>query len=41
MIGVLIGAPLDQIRTEGDLEVIGRLLAVVESPDRGFPIVTP
>ena len=41
MLGVLIGAGLDQIGHEGDLEVIGRLLAVIEMPDRNFPIVTP
>ena len=41
MLGVLFGAGLDGIGTEGDLGVIGRLLAVVEFPDPKFPIVTP
>jgi alkyl sulfatase BDS1-like metallo-beta-lactamase superfamily hydrolase len=41
MLPVLIGAGLDQITHEGDLRVIGRLLAVIELPDRNFPIVTP
>ena len=41
MLGALLGVGLDQIGTEGDLDVIGRLLAVIETPDRSFPIVTP
>ena len=41
MLGVILGVGLDQIGTEGDLDVIGRLLAVIETPDRNFPIVTP
>jgi alkyl sulfatase BDS1-like metallo-beta-lactamase superfamily hydrolase len=41
MLGVLVGGGLDGIGTEGDLGVVGRLLSVVESPDRNFPIVTP
>jgi len=41
MLAVLIGAGLDQIGHEGDLGVIGRLMAVIETPDRNFPIVTP
>jgi alkyl sulfatase BDS1-like metallo-beta-lactamase superfamily hydrolase len=41
MLAVLIGAGLDQISHEGDLGVIGRLLAVIQTPDRNFPIVTP
>jgi alkyl sulfatase BDS1-like metallo-beta-lactamase superfamily hydrolase len=41
MLGVVLGGGLDGIGTEGDLAVIGRLLAVIESPDRSFPIVTP
>ena len=41
MLGVILGAGLDQIVTEGDLGVIARLLAVIETPDRNFPIVTP
>lgn len=41
MTGVLFGGGLDGIALEGDLGVITRLLAVVEAPDRNFPIVTP
>ncbi len=41
MLGVLLGSGLDQIVTEGDPAVIGRLLAVIELPDRNFAIVTP
>jgi len=41
MLGVILGVGLDQIQTEGDLGVIARLLAVIETPDRNFPIVTP
>jgi alkyl sulfatase BDS1-like metallo-beta-lactamase superfamily hydrolase len=41
MLGVILGVGLDQIATEGDLGVIARLLAVIETPDRNFPIVTP
>jgi len=41
MVGVLLGGGLDGIGTEGDLGVITRMLAVVEVPDRNFPIVTP
>ncbi len=41
MLGVLFGVGIDQIATEGDLGVIARLLAVIETPDRSFPIVTP
>jgi alkyl sulfatase BDS1-like metallo-beta-lactamase superfamily hydrolase len=41
MLGVLAGAGLDGIGTEGDLGVIGQLLGVIEAPDRNFPIVTP
>ena len=41
MLGAMIGLGLDQIEHEGDLEALTRILAVVESPDRNFPIVTP
>jgi alkyl sulfatase BDS1-like metallo-beta-lactamase superfamily hydrolase len=41
MLGVILGVGLDQIVTEGDLGVIARLLAVIETPDRNFAIVTP
>ena len=41
MLGVLLGGGLEGVGTEGDPGVIGRLLAVVEAPDRNFPIVTP
>jgi len=41
MLSALLGVGLDQITTEGDLEVIGRLMAVIQTPDTRFPIVTP
>ena len=41
MLGILVGGGLDGIGTEGDVGVVGRLLAVVETPDRNFAIVTP
>jgi len=41
VLGVLLGTGLDEIVTEGDLGVIGRLLAVIELPERNFAIVTP
>jgi alkyl sulfatase BDS1-like metallo-beta-lactamase superfamily hydrolase len=41
MVDVLFGGGLDGISTEGDIGVITRLLAVVEFPDRNFPVVTP
>jgi len=41
LLGALLGVGLDQITTEGDLGVIGRLMAVIETPDTRFPIVTP
>ena len=41
MLGVLFGGGLDGIDVAGDPGVIGRLLAVVEFPDRNFAIVTP
>jgi len=41
MLGVLIGAGLEGVRTEGDLGVVARLLAVVEAPDPNFAVVTP
>jgi alkyl sulfatase BDS1-like metallo-beta-lactamase superfamily hydrolase len=41
MLSALLGVGLDQITTEGDLGVIGRLMSVIETPDTRFPIVTP
>jgi len=41
MLGVILGASMDGVDFDGDLDVIGRLLAVVETPDRHFAIVTP
>ncbi len=41
MLGAMIGLGLDQINHEGDLEALTTILAVIESPDRNFPIVTP
>ena len=41
MLGILMGAGLEGMTTEGDTGVVGRLLALVEAPDRNFAIVTP
>ncbi len=41
MLGILVGGGLDGVGTEGDVGVVARLLAVVETPDRNFAIVTP
>ena len=41
LVGVLFGGGLDGIGTDGDIGVVTRLLAVVEFPDRNFPVVTP
>jgi alkyl sulfatase BDS1-like metallo-beta-lactamase superfamily hydrolase len=41
MLGILMGAGLEGMATEGDTGVVGRLLALVEAPDRNFAIVTP
>ena len=41
MLGAMVGLGLDAIEQEGDPAVLGRLLALVEAPDRNFPIVTP
>lgn len=41
LLGALIGFGLDQIEQSGDPEVLTRLLAVVDTPNREFAIVTP
>ena len=41
MLGVILGSGVEGIEVDGDGGVIGRLLAVIETPDRNFPIVTP
>ena len=41
LLGLLFGGGLDGIDTDGDVGVLGRLVAVVELGDRNFPIVTP
>ena len=37
----MAGSGLDGIDHHGDAGVLGRLLALLDTPDRGFPIVTP
>jgi alkyl sulfatase BDS1-like metallo-beta-lactamase superfamily hydrolase len=41
MLALLGGQGFDHIGHEGDLEVVGRLLGVLDTPDRNFAIVTP
>ena len=41
MLALLTGQGFDQIGHAGDLEVVGRLLGVLDTPDRNFAIVTP
>ncbi len=41
LLGLLGGAGLDGIQTAGDPNVLGRLLAVLDTPDPSFAIVTP
>ncbi len=41
LLGLLAGQGLDDIDHQGDAGVLGRLLALLDTPDRGFPIVTP
>jgi alkyl sulfatase BDS1-like metallo-beta-lactamase superfamily hydrolase len=41
LLGLLTGSGLDGIEHSGDAAVLGRLLAVLDSPDPAFPIVTP
>jgi alkyl sulfatase BDS1-like metallo-beta-lactamase superfamily hydrolase len=40
LVGLLLGAT-DDMTTEGDTGVLGRLIAVLEAPDPDFAIVTP
>ena len=41
LLGLLGGGGLDGIEHTGDPAVLGRLLAVLDTPDPAFPIVTP
>jgi alkyl sulfatase BDS1-like metallo-beta-lactamase superfamily hydrolase len=41
LLGVLLGSGLDDVDVEGDTGVLERVTAVVQFPDRNFPIVTP
>ncbi|NRQ34628.1 MBL fold metallo-hydrolase [Nonomuraea sp. NN258] len=41
LIGLLTGEPADGIQHQGDMNVLGRLTAVLDSPEPAFPIVTP
>ena len=41
LLALMAGHGLDGIDHRGDTDVLGRLLALLDTPDRGFPIVTP
>ncbi|MFC1399754.1 MULTISPECIES: alkyl/aryl-sulfatase [Streptacidiphilus] len=41
LLGVLAGRGLDGVAVTGDVAVLGRLLALLDSPDPDFAIVTP
>jgi alkyl sulfatase BDS1-like metallo-beta-lactamase superfamily hydrolase len=41
LLGVLAGRGLDGIEHSGDPAVLGRLTALLDTPDPAFPIVTP
>jgi alkyl sulfatase BDS1-like metallo-beta-lactamase superfamily hydrolase len=41
LMALLVGKGLDEIEMAGDLSVLGRLVDVVDTVDRNFPIVTP
>ncbi|GAB2922283.1 alkyl/aryl-sulfatase [Nonomuraea fastidiosa] len=41
LLGLLTGRPADGIEHEGDMNVLARLIAVLEDPDPAFAIVTP
>ncbi len=41
LLGLLAGHGLDGIDHIGDADVLNRLLSQLDTPDRGFPIVTP
>ncbi len=41
LLGLMAGQGLDGVDHHGDAGVLGRLLALLETPDRGFSIVTP
>jgi len=41
LLGLLTGRGLDGIEHSGDPAVLGRLLALLDTPDPAFPIVTP
>ncbi|WP_329119805.1 alkyl/aryl-sulfatase [Streptomyces sp. NBC_01465] len=41
LVGMLAGRGLDGITTEGDPQVLGQLMSVLDEPDKAFAIVTP
>ena len=41
LLGVLLGGGLDDVDTSGDVDVLARLVGVVEFGGATFPIVTP
>jgi alkyl sulfatase BDS1-like metallo-beta-lactamase superfamily hydrolase len=41
LVGLLAGQGLDQVEHAGDMGLLQRLFALVTSPDKRFPIVTP
>jgi alkyl sulfatase BDS1-like metallo-beta-lactamase superfamily hydrolase len=41
LFGMLTGGGLDRIEHSGDPAVLGRLIALLDTPDPAFPIVTP
>ena len=41
LLGMLAGNGLDGIQAAGDLDVLQRLLGLLDTPDPGFAIVTP
>ena len=41
LLGLMAGHGLEGIDHDGDADVLGRLLSLLDTPDRGFPIVTP
>jgi alkyl sulfatase BDS1-like metallo-beta-lactamase superfamily hydrolase len=41
LVSLLVAQGIDGIDMQGDVSVLGRLVAVVDTVDRNFPIVTP
>jgi alkyl sulfatase BDS1-like metallo-beta-lactamase superfamily hydrolase len=41
LLGLLAGHGLDGIEHAGDPAALGRLLALLDTPDSAFPVVTP